>query len=109
MRLKIKLGYFISLLIIAIGIISSIGKLDKNFIVLYFGLFLFSCVGIFYSIKDRKNKTSFQDWLTLGGFTLILVGVFIHFIYKIDVRILLLALCALLYPQIGFSKTYSKS
>jgi hypothetical protein len=83
MRLKIKIGYYISYLIITIGIILSIGGFDKNSIITYTGLFLISCAGIFYTHKGRKINNASQDWLRLGGYALIAIGVFIHFIFEI--------------------------
>jgi uncharacterized membrane protein HdeD (DUF308 family) len=109
MRLRFRLGYLVSYLIIAIGIVLSIGNIDSNSIIIYVGIALFSSSGIFYFIKERKTDNSRQNWVSLSVYILILLGVILHFINDIDTKLVLLALGALINPiQKSYSQTIPK-
>jgi hypothetical protein len=98
MRLKYKLGFFISFFIVAIGLMFLIAGKDKEGVIIYLGLALFGCSGVFYLLKDKFSKNIQPNWLKLIGYVLIIVGVAAHFIYQVDTELLVIGLSALLNP-----------
>ncbi len=98
MRLKYKLGPFISFIIITMGLILMIGGIDKEGLILYAGLALFSFSFIFFLVKNKLSKNIQPNWLKFIGAVLMVIGVFIHFLYQTDTKLLVLALSALLNP-----------
>ena len=98
MRLKYKLGFFISFFIVAIGLMLLIAGKDKEGTIIYLGLALFGCSGVFYMLKEKVSKNIQPNWLKLIGFVLITIGVAAHFIYQVDTKLLVIGLSALLNP-----------
>lgn len=98
MRLKYKLGFFISFFIVAIGLMLLLAGNDQEGVIIYLGLALFGCSGVFYIIKDKVSKNIQPNWLKLIGYVLIIIGVAAHFIYQVDTKLLVIGLSALLNP-----------
>lgn len=71
---------------------------EKEGAIIYLGLALFGCSGVFYLLKDKMSKNIQPNWLKLIGYVLIIVGVAVHFIYQVDTKLLVIGLSALLNP-----------
>ena len=91
MRLHYKLGYFISAIVVVIGLMLKLSEIDNNQIIFYAGLLGLGISGIFYVLRDFYPETSQLKWMKLIGCIVVIILVAIHFVYDIKTYYLIFA------------------
>lgn len=84
MRLKYKLGYFLSAIIIVVGLMLKLAKLDEYQMVFYFGILGVGISGLYYFFQDANNDKDRFKWVNLIISTTIIFLVAIHFMFDFE-------------------------
>jgi hypothetical protein len=98
MRLKYKIGYFISVLAVIIGLVLAFQGIDSERYLMIAGSLWLAFFGLYYFIKGFNKSYSLKKWgsFSVCLFFLLLIGV--HFLYEVKIDYFVVTCLFLIRP-----------